>query len=88
MAVGTIADMMIHPWGAMLVGMIAGAVSVIGYKYLSVSKDTYYEDERQVCIGKYGYLLWRYKYLSVTMDTYYGDERQVSIGKYGYLLWR
>ncbi|KAK2142624.1 hypothetical protein LSH36_932g01094 [Paralvinella palmiformis] len=34
-AVGTIADMMIHPWGAMLVGMIAGAVSVIGYKYLS-----------------------------------------------------
>ena len=36
-AVGTYADMDVGAWGAMLAGMVAGAVSVLGYKYLSVS---------------------------------------------------
>ena len=36
-AVGTYADMDVGAWGAMLAGMEAGAVSVLGYKYLSVS---------------------------------------------------
>lgn len=36
-AVGSIADMMIQPWGAILVGFTAGSISVFGYKYLSVS---------------------------------------------------
>lgn len=35
-AIGTAADMMIHPYGAMIVGSIAGAVSVLGYRYLTV----------------------------------------------------
>ncbi|XP_071547960.1 ammonium transporter Rh type B-like isoform X2 [Panulirus ornatus] len=34
-AVGTAADLMIHPWGAVLVGMIAGTISVLGYVYLT-----------------------------------------------------
>jgi ammonium transporter Rh len=35
-AIGTAADMMIHPWGAMVVGSVAGAISVLGYRFLSV----------------------------------------------------
>ncbi|XP_064651473.1 ammonium transporter Rh type A-like isoform X2 [Lineus longissimus] len=34
-AVGTSADMMIGPFGAMIIGMLAGTLSVLGYKYLS-----------------------------------------------------
>nr|XP_011755172.1 ammonium transporter Rh type A isoform X2 [Macaca nemestrina] len=34
-AVGTCADMAIHPFGSMTLGSIAGAVSVIGYKFLT-----------------------------------------------------
>lgn len=36
-AIGTTADMMIGPWGAGLIGMVAGTISVLGYKYLTVS---------------------------------------------------
>lgn len=36
-AIGSVADMLIGPWGALLIGSIGGAISVIGYKYLSVS---------------------------------------------------
>uniref|UniRef100_F6TS60 Ammonium transporter Rh type A n=1 Tax=Callithrix jacchus TaxID=9483 RepID=F6TS60_CALJA len=35
-AVGTCADMTIHPFGSMIIGSIAGIVSVFGYKFLSV----------------------------------------------------
>ncbi|XP_002746655.3 ammonium transporter Rh type A [Callithrix jacchus] len=34
-AVGTCADMTIHPFGSMIIGSIAGIVSVFGYKFLS-----------------------------------------------------
>ncbi|XP_046657634.1 ammonium transporter Rh type A-like [Daphnia pulicaria] len=34
-AIGTSADMMIHPFGAMIVGSISGTVSVLGYRYLT-----------------------------------------------------
>lgn len=34
-AVGTSADMMIEPYGACLIGAIAGVVSVVGYKYIT-----------------------------------------------------
>ena len=37
-AIGTAADMMVQPWGAVLIGMIAGVISVLGYAYLTVSK--------------------------------------------------
>ncbi|EDO30704.1 predicted protein [Nematostella vectensis] len=33
-AVGTIASMIIHPWGAILLGMVGGIISTIGYKYI------------------------------------------------------
>ena len=36
-AVGTSADMMIHPWGALLIGTVAGTLSALGYRYLTVS---------------------------------------------------
>ena len=36
-AIGTAADMMTEPWGAVLIGMIAGVISVLGYAYLTVS---------------------------------------------------
>jgi len=34
-AVGTTADMMIEPWGAMAIGVAASLISVIGFKYLT-----------------------------------------------------
>jgi len=34
-AIGTSANLMIQPFGAMLVGSIAGVVSVVGYKYIT-----------------------------------------------------
>uniref|UniRef100_A0A1B6EAQ8 Ammonium transporter AmtB-like domain-containing protein n=1 Tax=Clastoptera arizonana TaxID=38151 RepID=A0A1B6EAQ8_9HEMI len=33
-AIGTVADLMIQPYGAVLVGSLAGILSVLGYKYL------------------------------------------------------
>lgn len=36
-AVGSVADMVLQPWGAVIIGFIAGLVSVVGYKFLSVS---------------------------------------------------
>ncbi|XP_041105755.1 ammonium transporter Rh type A-like [Polyodon spathula] len=36
-AVGTCADMNIGPFGAMLIGLIAGIISTVGFKFLSVS---------------------------------------------------
>ena len=37
-AVGACADMVIEPWGAVLIGCISGIVSVLGYTYVSVSQ--------------------------------------------------
>lgn len=34
-AIGTAADLMVHPWGSILIGMIAGTISVFGYVYLT-----------------------------------------------------
>ncbi|XP_047146568.1 ammonium transporter Rh type A isoform X1 [Hydra vulgaris] len=34
-AVGTCADLMIKPWGAIMIGMFAGCISVLGYNYLT-----------------------------------------------------
>lgn len=36
-AVGSVANMVIQPYGGLLIGFLAGFVSVIGYKYISVS---------------------------------------------------
>lgn len=36
-AIGTSADLMAQPFGSLLVGTIAGVVSVLGYQYLTVS---------------------------------------------------
>lgn len=37
-AVGAVAHMIIHPWGAVLIGLIAGAVCTAGYEYFQVSE--------------------------------------------------
>lgn len=34
-AIGTAADLMIHPWGAVLVGILAATLSVCGYVYIT-----------------------------------------------------
>lgn len=34
-AIGTLCDFIIQPWGAILVGIVAGTVSVLGYRYLT-----------------------------------------------------
>lgn len=39
-AVGSVCNLMLHPFGAMLAGMLAGVLSVLGYKYLTVSDYT------------------------------------------------
>ena len=36
-AVGSVCNLLIGPHGAVLIGIIAGIISVLGYKYLSVS---------------------------------------------------
>lgn len=41
-AVGSVCNMLIGPHGALLIGVIAGIVSVLGYRYLSVS-DSHYD---------------------------------------------
>lgn len=40
-AVGSSADLVIAPWGALLIGLISGTVSVIGYVYLSPKLEEY-----------------------------------------------
>lgn len=40
-AVGTCADMSIAPFGAMLIGVVAGIISTLGFKFLTVSKQTH-----------------------------------------------
>ena len=35
-AIGTCADMQIQPWAAILIGSVAGIISVLGYTYLTV----------------------------------------------------
>ena len=38
-AVGTSANLMLEPFGAVLVGVAAGAISVAGYEKITVSRD-------------------------------------------------
>ena len=33
---GTSADMMINPWGALLIGSAAAVLSVVGFQYITV----------------------------------------------------
>lgn len=35
-AVGSVVNLLIHPVGAVIIGTLAGALSVVGYRYLSV----------------------------------------------------
>lgn len=35
-AIGTMADMIIQPWAALLIGSIAGTLSVLGYRFITV----------------------------------------------------
>ena len=37
-AVGAVADMVIEPWGALLIGFCSGVISVLGFTFLSVSE--------------------------------------------------
>ena len=37
-AVGSVADMVIQPWGAILIGVGSGIISVLGYRFLTVSR--------------------------------------------------
>ena len=37
-AIGTASNMSISPWGALLIGCCAGALSTVGYAYVTVSK--------------------------------------------------
>lgn len=35
-AVGSVVNLLIHPFGAIMIGMLAGLLSVVGYRYLTV----------------------------------------------------
>jgi hypothetical protein len=35
-AVGSVVNLLIHPTGALIIGSFAGAISVLGYRYLTV----------------------------------------------------
>ena len=36
-AVGAVADTVLYPWGALLVGLGSGILSVLGYRFITVS---------------------------------------------------
>lgn len=38
-AAGTAGEMMLTPFGSMIVGFLAGIISVLGFKYLTVRKN-------------------------------------------------
>ena len=42
MAVGTIAPMIIQPWGAVLIGFVSGALSTSSFKYSQVLSIQFY----------------------------------------------
>lgn len=50
-AVGSVCNMLIGPHGALLIGFIAGLVSVLGYRYLSVSYSPTYMYTYILCEG-------------------------------------
>ena len=47
-AIGTTATMIIQPWGAVLIGLVSGALSTMGYKYVQVSCNTNTDYKRDV----------------------------------------
>ena len=51
-AIGTAGEMMLTPFGSMIVGFLAGVISVLGFKYLSVSSHCV---GSLVCIGSQGW---------------------------------
>ena len=36
-AIGTACDLMVQPFGALIVGVLAGTLSIVGYHYIQVS---------------------------------------------------
>jgi ammonium transporter Rh len=42
--VGAVADLQIHPWGAMIIGIVAGMVSVLGFRYITPRLNRYIYD--------------------------------------------
>ena len=40
-AIGTVANMMVQPWGALLIGTLAGMISVVGYNYVTPFLSTF-----------------------------------------------
>ena len=58
-AVGACADMVLEPWGALLIGCFSGIVSVLGYAFLSVSfvklSNTTVVERINICFGCYLY---------------------------------
>ena len=36
-AVGSVVNLLIHPCGALIIGTLSGILSVIGYRYITVS---------------------------------------------------
>ena len=45
-AIGTASNMSVSPWGALLIGCCAGALSTVGYAYLTVSES----DKLLICL--------------------------------------
>ena len=39
MAIGAVADMLVQPYAALIIGSVAGALSVFGYEYITVGEN-------------------------------------------------
>lgn len=37
-AVGSVCNLILHPWGAIMIGILSGVLSVVGYVYITVIK--------------------------------------------------
>ena len=48
-AVGASANLLVNPWGAILIGMIGGIISVLGYTYVTVNISFYYQRQCHRC---------------------------------------
>ena len=60
-AVGAVADMILTPFGALVMGMIAGSVSTIGYEFISV---------REAFKIQYPIKVWNFPYLGLEPPTH------------------
>ncbi|CAI8034311.1 Ammonium transporter Rh type B-B [Geodia barretti] len=83
-AVGAMADMVIQPWAALVIGLLAGLISVFGYKFLSplLEKYLYIQDTCGVhnLHGMPGVFAGLGSFVAAALASYSGGGNKVQYG--------